>query len=181
LLRILIKMRKPLPLLFRENLNIGIVWEMAFYTFWKSPVRECWQRNHSQRVQPIPLTKHRTLSNLDVTQSKWRSVKIFRKKLGKCTESKRLELLFSGDGRNNSTHIRQDAEFYFGQLNLNSGIPLAINLKFSHSWIQVISGCLRVYDKELKKADGLAIENQKEQLLLKATEPTEFFLFQLAA
>ena len=66
-------------------------------------------------------------------------------------------------------------------LNLNSEIPLAINLKFTHSWIQVISGCLRVYDKELKKADGLAIENQKEQLLLKATEPTEFFLFQLAA
>lgn len=102
------------------------------------------------------------------------------KKLGTSKASNSLELLFSGDGRHNSTQIRQDAEFYFGQLNPNCQISLPSNPKFPHSWIQVITGCLSLNDLCLNKADGLAIENQDEQLLLKSAEPTEFFLFKLA-
>ena len=88
------------------------------------------------------------------------------KKLGTSKASNSLELLFSGDGRHNSTQIRQDAEFYFGQLNPNCQIPLPSNPKFPHSWIQVITGCLSLNELCLNKADGLAIENQDEQLYL---------------
>ena len=103
------------------------------------------------------------------------------KKLGASIVNNTLQLLFSGDGRDNSTQIRQDAEFYFGRLNPASQIPLPLNPKFSHSWIQVISGCLTVNDVVLNKADGLAIENQEGQLHLAARVPTDFFLFRLAA
>ena len=44
------------------------------------------------------------------------------KKLGAGAESDNLKLLFSGDGREDSTQIRQDADFYFGQLNQYSQI-----------------------------------------------------------
>ena len=103
------------------------------------------------------------------------------KKLGAGTVSDNLKLLFSGDGREDSTQIRQDAEFYFGQLNQYSQIPLDLNPSLPNCWIQIISGSLTVNSERLKKADGLAVENQGERLTLEASEPTEFFVFKLAA
>jgi redox-sensitive bicupin YhaK (pirin superfamily) len=103
------------------------------------------------------------------------------KKLGAGAVSDNLKLLFSGDGREDSTQIRQDAEFYFGQLNQYSQIPLDLNPSLPNCWIQIISGSLTVNSERLKKADGLAVENQGERLTLEASEPTEFFVFKLAA
>ena len=103
------------------------------------------------------------------------------KKLGAGVVSDNLKLLFSGDGREDSTQIRQDADFYFGQLNQYSQIPLDPNPSLPNCWIQIISGSLTVNSECLKKADGMAVENQGERLTLEASEPTEFFVFKLAA
>ncbi len=101
------------------------------------------------------------------------------KKLGRGQIRNALKLLFSGNGREGSTIARQEADFYFGQL--DPGLPFSLEPSFSlpHLWIQMISGDLSIGNERLKKADGLAVEKLDEPLDLVANQSSEYFLFRL--
>lgn len=101
------------------------------------------------------------------------------KKLGQGAVSNELKLLFSGSGREESTEIRQDAEFFFGQLDVGLGLELRPETGFPHAWIQVISGELQIGQANLEQADGLAIEEMDQTVGLSALEDSSFFVFRL--
>ena len=101
------------------------------------------------------------------------------KKLGQGTVFNELKLLFSGNGREGSTEIRQDAEFFFGQLDQDRAIVLQPEPDLPHAWIQVVSGKLHVDQTQLQQADGLAIEEMDQAVELRAKESCAFFVFRL--
>ena len=101
------------------------------------------------------------------------------KKLGEGSVSNELKLLFSGSGREDSTEIRQMADFFFGQLDEGRGLQLHPETGFPHIWIQVISGKLQVDQAKLEQADGLSIEEMDQPIGLSAGEDCSFFVFRL--
>ena len=88
-------------------------------------------------------------------------------------------LLFSGDGKDESTPIRQDATFSFGQADAGSSLTIEPSPTLPHAWIQVVSGSLQINGQELGKADGMSIENLDQTLNLSILEPSTLFLFRL--
>ena len=88
-------------------------------------------------------------------------------------------LLFSGDGANKSTPIRQDATFSFGQADPGASLSIEPSISLPHAWIQVVSGTLEANGQELGKADGMSIENLDETVNLSIQEPSTLFLFRL--
>ena len=101
------------------------------------------------------------------------------KKLGQGTVSNELKLLFSGDGRDGSTEIRQDAEFWFGQIDQDRTIVLHPEATLPHVWIQVVSGKMQVGRTHLEQADGLAIEEMDQKVEIRSDEKSSFFVFRL--
>jgi quercetin 2,3-dioxygenase len=101
------------------------------------------------------------------------------KKLGRGTVTNDLRLLFSGDGRDGSTGIRQNAEFFFGQLDQDRTIVLQPEATLPHVWIQVVSGKMRVDLTHLEQADGLAIEEMNQKVEIRSDEKCSFFVFRL--
>tara|TARA_B110000037_G_scaffold211613_1_gene263364 strand:- start:800 stop:1516 length:717 start_codon:yes stop_codon:yes gene_type:complete len=91
-----------------------------------------------------------------------------------------LLLLFSGDGRNGSTEIRQDANFSFGTLDASKALTVPASKGHPYVWIQVISGELDVLGENLKSADGLAIEDVDDSFEIIASQDSKFFVFQLS-
>ncbi|MDG1324536.1 MAG: pirin family protein [Opitutales bacterium] len=102
------------------------------------------------------------------------------KKLGKDQVKNEVKILFSNDGRQDSTPIRQNATFSFGQLEQGNFFQLEPDQEKPNAWIQVISGSLTVGDCNLDRADGLGIENIDQPLTLEADQNCEFFIFRLA-
>ena len=88
-------------------------------------------------------------------------------------------LLFSGDGANKSTPIRQNATFSFGQADPGAFLSIEPSISLPHAWIQVVSGALEANGQELGKADGMSIENLDETVNLSILEPSTLFLFRL--
>lgn len=88
-------------------------------------------------------------------------------------------LLFSGDGANKSTPIRQNATFSFGQADPGASLSIEPSISLPHAWIQVVSGTLEANGQELGKADGMSIENLDETINLSIQEPSTLFLFRL--
>jgi redox-sensitive bicupin YhaK (pirin superfamily) len=101
------------------------------------------------------------------------------KELGQGAVINELKLLFSGDGRDRSIEIRQDAEFFFGRLDQGRNIVLKPEPKLPHVWIQVVSGKVQVAQTQLEQADGLAIEEMDQAVGLSAKENCAFFVFRL--
>ncbi|MBU61371.1 MAG: quercetin 2,3-dioxygenase [Opitutae bacterium] len=93
--------------------------------------------------------------------------------------SEDLKILFSGNGRDDSTVIRQNAEFSLGKLNAGGFLGLKPNPMFPFGWIQVVKGSLQAGKHQLNKADGLAVENWTAELKIKARDNSEFLLFHL--
>lgn len=94
-----------------------------------------------------------------------------------------LTLLYSGDGRDGSTAIRQTAEISFGQVDAEGGRVLSVgpSKAMPHAWIQVIEGKVSALGEVLKTADGLAIEHAEEGFEIQAEAGTRFLLFRLPA
>ena len=88
-------------------------------------------------------------------------------------------LLFSGDGANKSTPIRQNATFSFGQADPGASLSIEPAISLPHAWIQVVSGALEANGQELGKADGMSIENLDQTVNLSIQEPSTLFLFRL--
>lgn len=90
----------------------------------------------------------------------------------------KLFLLASGDGRDGSLHMAQDADVYASILDV--GQELAPQLKSGkHVWLQIVRGALDVNGTALAAGDGAAIEVERD-IRLMASEETEFLLFDLA-
>ena len=91
-----------------------------------------------------------------------------------------LTLLYSGDGRDGSTGIRQDAEIFFGQASAGKTLEIPAAESLPHAWIQVISGAVNVFGESLRTADGLAIEGAPDRVQIATVEPSRLLVFRLS-
>jgi len=102
------------------------------------------------------------------------------KKLGDRAAPNALTLLFTGEGRDGSTAIRQNAEISFGRLDAGASLEIPSSDERPHVWLQVISGVVEVAGETLGTADGVAIQNDPEAIPVEATAETKFLLFRLS-
>ena len=102
------------------------------------------------------------------------------KRLGDQATPDNLTLLFSGDGRDGSTKIRQDAELFFGRLDHVHRISLPASAEMPHAWIQVISGDVAVLSESLSTGDGLAVENHADAIEITTSTDSKFLVFRLS-
>ena len=87
-------------------------------------------------------------------------------------------LVISPDGRNGSAKIHQDAEVY--RIRLQPGQTVTHGLKANRgAWLQIAEGSLALKGIDLTTGDGASTE-QAGMLTLKASQPTEALLFDLA-
>ncbi|MGB6221125.1 pirin family protein [Haloferula sp.] len=101
------------------------------------------------------------------------------KPLGDSAKNNTLTLLFSGDGRDASTEIRQDAEIYFGKLDAGSSAQIPASDQTPNVWLQVIAGELSLLDQTLSTGDGIAIEDAPHALDILAAADSRFLVFRL--
>jgi len=101
------------------------------------------------------------------------------KPLGALAKANALTLLFSGEGHDGSTAIRQNAEIHFGRLNAGSTLRVPAYETLPDAWLQVIRGEVTLFGETLATADGLAIAHAPEGFAIEAQEETEFLLFRL--
>jgi len=90
----------------------------------------------------------------------------------------RLRLVASGDGRDGSVTINQDASIYATVLEPGSEVvhPLGTN---RNAWIQVARGAISVNGHDLNQGDGAAI-SAESAITIGAREQAEVLLFDLA-
>jgi redox-sensitive bicupin YhaK (pirin superfamily) len=101
------------------------------------------------------------------------------KKLSDSEGNEEMKLLFSGSGKDGSSSIRQDAEFWLWQGESQKSFTLEPSPALPHAWIQVVSGSVKAGDHSLNKADGLAIEHIDQSIELTCEKDSTFFLFRL--
>jgi quercetin 2,3-dioxygenase len=90
----------------------------------------------------------------------------------------RLRLIASRAGGDGAVTVHQDVEVYAATL--NEGEEVAYELKDGrHAWLQVVKGYVRLNEVELRAGDGAAV-SEEERLLIRAVEPCEILLFDLA-
>ena len=105
------------------------------------------------------------------------------KPLSELAKLNALTLLYSGDGRDGSTQIRQDAEIAYGEINAEGiGKPITVSAsdKLPHAWVQVISGEIKVLEETLTTADGLAIEDAPDGFDIAPSKESKFLVFRLS-
>ncbi len=101
------------------------------------------------------------------------------KPLGEEAEPNTLNMLFSADGRDGSTAIRQDAEIYFGRVDAAHSLTVPASAKTPHVWIQVIAGEVSVMGETLGKGDGLAVEHGAEAFEIKGSAESKLLVFRV--
>ena len=90
----------------------------------------------------------------------------------------RLRLIASHAGRDGSVTVHQDVEVYGASL--REGEEVVQELRGGrHAWVQVVKGSVSVNEVELKAGDGVAV-SEEERLSIRASEPSEILLFDLA-
>lgn len=92
--------------------------------------------------------------------------------------SGRLRLIASHAGRDGSVKVHQDAEVYSGILGAGEEADFTIREGRS-AWVQVVKGSVKLNGVELGAGDGAAV-SAEEKLSLRADEPSEVLLFDLA-
>ncbi len=91
--------------------------------------------------------------------------------------NKKLVLVVSEDGRDDSLTINQDADIYVSKLKKDEAIEFDVR-EGRGVWIQTIKGSLAINNEEVFAGDGVAVES-KEALRIKSLEESEFILFDL--
>lgn len=102
------------------------------------------------------------------------------KPLGAGAGEDALTLLFSEDGRDGSTAIRQEAQIYFGKASPGSMLTAPVSETMPHAWLQVIEGEVSALGEQLSAGDGLAVEDAPEGFEIAASADSKFLLFRLA-
>ncbi|MCJ8330308.1 MAG: pirin family protein [Lentisphaeria bacterium] len=90
----------------------------------------------------------------------------------------RLQAIASGDGRDDSLQIHQDAVVYASILEAETQLEHELDLSRQY-WLQVISGNMDVNGLEVREGDAMAISAEQDLIFI-AKEQTEFLLFDLA-
>jgi quercetin 2,3-dioxygenase len=89
----------------------------------------------------------------------------------------RLRLIASRSGDDGSVTIHQNAKVY--SASLGEGEDVAYELADGrHAWVQVVKGAVSLNGVDLRAGDGAAI-SEEERLAIRASEPSEFLLFDL--
>jgi redox-sensitive bicupin YhaK (pirin superfamily) len=101
------------------------------------------------------------------------------KQLGGAAIEDGLTLLFSGGNKPGITHIRQDAEIFFGKLSAEKSLTVSADEQHPHAWLQLISGQVNLLGETLDKSDGLAISDHPDSFEVSATSDSKFLLFRL--
>lgn len=103
------------------------------------------------------------------------------KPLAELARPNELTLLYSGDGRDGSTEIRQNAEISFGRADsAEQTLTVPPSQTMPHAWVQVISGEVSVLGKNLGTADGLAIEDAPDGFEISPSAESKLLLFRLS-
>lgn len=90
----------------------------------------------------------------------------------------RLRLVASRDGREGSVTIHQDVSLFASLLDPGQSVTHRLQPK-RHAWVQVITGAVALNGQTLKAGDGAAV-SEEEALEIRAQEPAEVLLFDLA-
>lgn len=85
-------------------------------------------------------------------------------------------LIASPEGGENAVTIHQDARIWAGRIDSGVTHELAPG---RHAWVQVTRGSIELNGKKLAAGDGAAVSDEAK-LELKASEPAEVLLFDLA-
>jgi len=88
--------------------------------------------------------------------------------------------LFSGDGRNGTTAIRQNAEISFARIQAGHTVTVTNSETMPHLWVQVVKGTVHVGSESLRSGDGLAVENHHDAMDIAAAEDSECLVFRLS-
>lgn len=88
-----------------------------------------------------------------------------------------LTLLASGDGRDGSFEIRQNAEISFGHLHKGATLNQHSQTEHPYMWLQLIKGSVTLGTETLEAGDAAALDHT--DLFLSANQESEFLLFQL--
>lgn len=89
----------------------------------------------------------------------------------------RLALLASGDGRDGSLRMHQDASVYASIVPAGGGCELAL-ASGRHAWVQVVRGHMEANGVPVTAGDGAAVDGEAA-LRFSAIEETEFLVFDL--
>jgi quercetin 2,3-dioxygenase len=90
----------------------------------------------------------------------------------------KLRLVASGDGKDNSVIIHQDANLYVAALNNGDRVNHRTNQNRS-LWLQIARGSIEVNDRLLSAGDGAAITQETNLDIAATTDNTEILLFDL--
>jgi hypothetical protein len=90
----------------------------------------------------------------------------------------RLRLIAAGDGRDGAITVHQDVDVYAALLERDEAVTHTLR-PGRHAWIHVASGAAHLNDRALAAGDGAAASGE-ERLTLRASEPTEILVFDLA-
>ena len=90
----------------------------------------------------------------------------------------RLRLIVSGDGREGSLAIHQDADIYETRLAPGKGVEHALK-PGRRAWVQVVSGALRIGATTLSAGDACAVENENRLDLVAGAAGAQALLFDL--
>jgi redox-sensitive bicupin YhaK (pirin superfamily) len=89
-----------------------------------------------------------------------------------------LRLVASHDGRDGSLQIHQDVDLFAARLPKGKEVKHA-SAAGRHAWLQVARGGVALNGTALRAGDGAAVSDERE-LVIRADEPSEFLLFDLA-
>lgn len=92
-------------------------------------------------------------------------------------KDKPLTLFASGDGRDGSQIMRQDAEIYFGQLNNSSPTTLLPGSSYQRHYLQLIQGKLQLEGHVLHPGDAAMIDGSPPSV--QSLNDTSFIYFNL--
>jgi quercetin 2,3-dioxygenase len=90
----------------------------------------------------------------------------------------RLKLVASRSARDGSLTVHQDADLFAAFLSPGQELVHALGPK-RHAWVQVARGALAVNGTEVAAGDGVAL-SEEPRVVLRAEQPTEILLFDLA-
>jgi len=90
----------------------------------------------------------------------------------------RLCLVASGDGRDGSTSIHQDADVYAATLAAGDAVAHSLQ-PGRHAWIQIARGNVTVNGADLRDGDGASLSDERE-IAIRADSASEILLFDLA-
>ncbi|MCP5535768.1 MAG: pirin family protein [Akkermansiaceae bacterium] len=88
-----------------------------------------------------------------------------------------LALFASGDGRDGSQKMRQDAEIFFGNLEQDASLPALPDGEFHQHYLQLIMGSLRLEGQTLLPGDAAMIDGKAPAI--SALKDSEFLYFNL--